>query len=398
MAIGRRGYNKLDAITSKSVAGDSLFGFVLTLVSSEAVSDIMDTALLALTPSSATKAMVAGIKDAIADEMEEYLDAQPLPKIRTAVVEFMGEDLNLKVTSAEFELELRIAAKIKDSGLCNGRSGLARLPHENWLLPPVVADEAWTTDEFLTSPFKAARRFAEDIFRTREVCCIADIRKLLGASSSELVRLDPTFVLELGFIEDKLMAQLAVHIEGSILACLPDVDHALSLQECDDKLQELMGTEAFRCAERSSQSQVEALREAITALRKSLPPSYELWSNDPFFTQALQRMQYFCRVPINEYDNTTGKEVVGKDAVRMKLAYVKKHVDEPETVSYSSFDDFFKFPWLITAGEQRDVRTMVEKVMGRTQAAGAAAKRHPRRSQRAVAKADASAVGCARFF
>ena len=393
-----KGLQQARRITSRSVAGDALFGFVLTLVSAEGVSDIMDTALLALNPSKATKATVSGIREAIADEMDEYLDAQTLPKVRTAIVEYMGVDVSIRVTSAEFELELRIASKIKTAALEIAKSGLARLPHENWLLPPVSDAEPWATDDFLTGPFKAARLFAQDIFRGREVCCISDIKKLIGSSAGELLRLDPTFVLELGFIEDHLSTQLASHIEHSIIACLPDEDHAVSLQECDARLEELMGTHACQCAERASQSQVEALKEAIAALRKSLPPAYELWCNDKFFTVALQRMQYFCRVAVGDFENNTGKEVVGKDAIRIKMTYVKKHQDEPDILTYASFDDFFKFPWLITAAEQRDVRVMVEKVMTRAQASSASSTRRPKKAAKPAPKVEPSSVGCARFF
>ena len=394
-----KGLPQARRMTSRSIACDSLFGFVLDLVGAEGVSEIMETALDVLSPCSASKATIAGIRDAVADELEDHAEAKSLPKSRNVVVQFLGYDLNLSVTGLEFELELRLAARVKAAGLMQRKSGLLRMPHEQWILPALL-DEDWETENYVVGAFKAARAFAADIFTAREVCCLADIRKLVMGSASELQKLDPTFVLELGFIEQKLAAVMAKHIEDAVMACLPSEQVAISVQQSDAMIEELMRKDAFLCSERASQSQVEAIREGIAQLKKTLPPAYELWSNDAFFQVALQRLQHFVRVPVNEFGNSTGKELTGGSAVRAKLQWVRAHIDVPEAVNYATFDDFRKFPWLISAGEQRDVRTMVEKVMTRSQrAAGAASsKSQAKRAPKPVAKAEPAAVGCARFF
>ena len=124
----------------------------------------------------------------------------------------------------------------------------------------------------------------------------------------------------------------------------------------------------LQCCDRPSQAQLDGVREAVSQLRKGRPPPYELWCNDPFFSKVLAAFQYLVKCEVGQYGNDTQQSVFGKDAIRYKLQWVRRNLDQGDQVTYASFDDLFRCPWLMTSAEQRDVKTMVEKVLSRSTA------------------------------
>ena len=250
--------------------------------------------------------------------------------------------------------------------------------------------------------FKRARAYAADVFKARPVSCIADVKKLLAAAGPDLVRMDATFSLELGYVDAMLTADMAKAVQLAMLRCLPSVTREVSMQEAEAKLEELASTSRLQCADRSSQSQLDAVREGLSQMRRSLPPSYELWANDGFFKSCLLAFSYFIRIAPGQYGNDSPKELLAREGLNAKLKWVRANLESAE-VSYATFDDFFKFTWLLGHSDQKDVKVMVEKVMARTQSSSASAaasseKKGSKRPKTSGVKKEATAVGCARFF
>ena len=121
-------------IVAQSVTGEVLFSFVLPLVSSDGLQDVMEQALTSFNPAHATVKMMSDVRDLLADEMDEMAESQTLPQSRVIKVKYMGHELSIRCSSIDYELEIRIAASIKMAALSSSASGLSRLPHEDWVL------------------------------------------------------------------------------------------------------------------------------------------------------------------------------------------------------------------------------------------------------------------------
>ena len=385
-------------VVAASVTGEALFSFVLSLVSTDSLQEVMDLALAALEPHAATKQMINGIREQLADDLDEFAEGTTLPKQRYVDVKFLGQTLSVRVSGLDFELELRIAAAVKTAALTRAASLLPRMPHESWVMPEPSA-EPFTTEAFIMGQFRSARAYAMDIFKARPPSCVGDVQKILGAASMDLLRLDPTYCLEIAYAEQKLSKDVAKAVEVAILRILPSASRSVTLAEAEVALDSLATSEMLNVADRSSQSQLEAVKEGLSQVRKSLAPSYELWANDAFFKQCLTSFGHFCRVPVGQYGNEGDKELVSKEAMQVKMAWVRKHVDNAELVTYAVLDDFFRYPWLLSAGDQKDVKSFVERVMARSQASSSTSgAKSAKRSKSQGVKKEAAPASCAKFF
>ena len=383
-------------VTTESAAGQVLFGFVQNLLSQESLSTLLLDTLVGFTGYSATKEVMQNFREQLRDDLDDYARSSSLARHRLVSIDFLHATLEVQVTGAPFELELRMLTRIKAAAILSADSGVPRLEYEKWVLPAPVHDKFEAPLDVISS-FKMARTLANDILQNHDLECVQDVQKLMSGASSDLLRLDASFAVELAYVATVLPKAVNDAMERCLLGALPSEEIAKDVGAVIAELELLKSSQLYGIASSQDRDKWKGLSEAMVNLQVNQAPAYELWASDPFFRRALHAVEHFVRVQPGEYGllASAPSALVGKAAMRRKYEWITANVDTDD-VTYASCDDLFRFPWLLSAQDQAKAKKLIERIVSKSS--------RVRASKRALApakaksSAKASAPGVLRHF
>ena len=131
---------------------------------------------------------------------------------------------------------MRLWAALKGRSLGYG-NGLELLPYESWMLPARTMEKTEVPAQLLAE-MQRAKLCAKEILNDTTIQDFATMVKVLIGSSGQLLSLDRSFKLELGFLQQNGEAAVQQAVEANILAVLPSATRASSLTQSYQALQD----------------------------------------------------------------------------------------------------------------------------------------------------------------
>ena len=205
---------------------------------------------------------------------------------------------------------------------------------------------------------------------SRKKWCPTNLPWPTGAST-DLVRIDPSFVVEQQFIQNHLAKSLQEAVEQEFLNCLPSSTRTVSLQQSLQKLEAYQESQACKVAGPESQRKGTAIADALKGMVNAAPPKYDLWQKDEYFNRVLQQFEWFLEVQPKQFKNGSAETLRGKRAFKRRLEWINENAEKSDTVQYKHFDEIFMFGWLLSADEMNVAKKLVDAILSRSATAAA---------------------------
>eukprot|EP00971_Amphidinium_carterae_P329437 6461886-Amphidinium_carterae.1 len=155
-------------------------------------------------------------------------------------------------------------------------------------------------------------------------------------------------------------------LQQSCMLCLPSVERATTVSDCQKKLVEITKSELWQFVEQSAHGEVEKVKKWVDSLERGFPPKVPAEHSSAFLLQAWRALGYFAReskrlkVKVSE-DKTETKDVpiFGAEALEMKFKLVKKKGD---TVTSDDIKLLVSTRHLLDDATNSELNTMSAKV------------------------------------
>ena len=147
------------------------------LTDQESLANLLQEGLVDFDGSKVTEQEMQHIRDKLSDDLKDYSRSSALARHRTVSIEFMGAPVEVQLSGAAFELELRMLARIKNNALMTSSAGLRRLLYETWMLEE-LGDHDFTCPATVLEPMQRARNYAGEIIDNHDLACVNDIQYL----------------------------------------------------------------------------------------------------------------------------------------------------------------------------------------------------------------------------
>ena len=273
-------------LVKKSQACMALFGFILDMLKADALETIFSEHLAKFDAYQVSDESLASLEAGLADTMEQYRSASALQKQRYIGVKWMDALVKVQISGVVAEFSLRKAALIKAAALSTRTSGLTPLLYERWLLES-QSDAKFEAPPGLLKPWQDARNYVADVLSRHQLQCVADVVKLVGSVSADVIRLDPSFTIELTFIQCHLESALQKAVQRSLMRCLPDEERRMTITESIEAVEKFCESEACQVSDQESHQKSKALLDALQTLAMKNAPAHELFAKDPWFAVVL---------------------------------------------------------------------------------------------------------------
>ncbi|CAE8633276.1 unnamed protein product [Polarella glacialis] len=275
---------------------------------------------------------------------------------RCIVIDFFGHAVrDLKVESPEEEVDLRIAAALKDC--CIGLVwGLELLSYERWLRagPNAVKCEV---ERCLMEGAAAARRLVAELIDDARISSFSEMAQIIVAKANSIACLDPTFRLELAFLS-QAESLVGAAIRTATLACLPDLSAkgAIAMDLAAIKLAELAKSEMVKRSNSASKGGLESVQMVVANMQRGISPELQAGHSD-HFVKVLDHCSMF-------FSHQTSKDgeaapLFGKPAV---IAYFQTLTDKHSAgaeVSVKEIEMLRPFWRLLAQGDIQQIQAIL---------------------------------------
>jgi hypothetical protein len=140
------------------------------------------------------------------------------------------------------------------------------------------------------------------------------LAQVILTSAPVLLNLDPSFKVELSWLQDGAYQALGLAIEQKIVECLPTKTVASTLSQTDAKLQALSVSQMVKLASRESQSSLQAVKMIIAKMNAGAAPADSIKVAGGLYSKLWTHLEYFV--------SYTGKTttIYGGSALKAKLS------------------------------------------------------------------------------
>ena len=251
--------------------------------------------------------------------------------------------LNLKiiVTSVAHEVELRIAATLKERAVDHGLLPPLWVEKEVSAATVVAAGAKLDIPDRMLRSWMAAREMCDSIGRKAPH---EQITSFLNAKKLQLQQLDASFDVEVGFWTSFKSASAEQACLAKLLACLPDAAAAATADRCQQQLRDLAKTPLCTFCGKGMESIVKEADEMLSAILSGIPPSWdERAISNASFKAVIDKLGNLCAFG----------QLRGGAAAKAKYDEVSKMSAEKwKSATLKDLETLLVYGWLLTK-EQR---------------------------------------------
>lgn len=345
--------SQLSRVVRCSKLGHLLFHFAFALVNNKAfaiqvqelVDEVMKQRLV-------TAAVVGDFRAKAQHIIKDFQADGHLVKREISVSFILGKKSPVELQSAELEAEVILHAALKKRALMQ-KNGLPRLVYEDALLPSPANEDCTISEEVLASML-AARQCAGDVLEGMEDASFADMGQALASMQAELMSLDRTFSLEIGFLTANLDEALAEALQKRILEVLPTASKAVSLSDAIMQLEKLMEADLVKRGGAAVASKLTAVIEVLNGLARAISPPPGMRSCAGFFQPIMARLPFFIRK-----DALAGAPALVAEFEAIEAAIAK----DAAAVKLNQLDILQAFKYLLPSDKQQCLGELVKKLV-----------------------------------
>lgn len=275
---------------------------------------------------------------------------------RSIDIEFFGCTLSMVVSSLTEEVDMRLAAAIKNIAI--GRpGGLEALSYEKWIKPLTKVKTLSIPKSLIEGP-EAARRLVSEIIADDRIASFAEVEQTIKAQSSSALVLDPTFRLELSFLSqaERLIGEC---VQRAILERLPGTSPEASpttMEHTSVRLAELQKSDMVRRSSCSAIGQLESVQLVIDNMMRGISPEVNANASS-FFVSVLDRCARFF-----EFDN--GKTTIkGKEGIQEYSKTLEAKFAQGTVVSVPEIERLRPFWWLLSKDQVVQIESMLDRAI-----------------------------------
>jgi hypothetical protein len=238
----------------------------------------------------------------------------------------LDAELCIQVDDVRFEAQLTVAALFHKAAL--GKThGLVPFAYESWVCNLPKGPEACPLNSESLQTYNAARRTFADMIETSGAATLAEMLELAKRKRTVSLEIDPTFILELAFLQTKVLELVDKHVSNQNYACLPISNLGKSFPQATGALESLLEAEVVKAASVPIQHKVESVIELISNLERGVAPKAGFGVGDTFFETVVARFDYFLEHTVEEKGSAG---VATKQKVLRGLAALRALFQETE--------------------------------------------------------------------
>ena len=286
-----------------------------------------------------------------------------LPQRRSVVMQYRGQDVQVRVLSVQEQVQLSFATVMKSIAV------------EAAQLVPLWVEQIFVKPDY-KCPYEA--KLPDSMFasasavRARLKRAVEDadavtgdlVKHCLQKAAAGLLVDDPTFKIEMAIIEEMVDEGTGKRIVSAILECLPSLDNHFEAETAALKLHSLASGEAMKLADRSSQEKLKVVQTVVNALVEQRPPDLKEVSKADWMLDIVTRLQFFLRAPVEE--GSANPPVNGSAAIEPLLAALTASL-AAGTVTMSDIAPLNCFSWLLSKEQKQQADALVTSVSDRWQ-------------------------------
>ena len=303
------------------------------------------------------------------------LGHQKFAKLPTTLA-FMNEPIKVQVECPQDEWDFRLAACMKACAF-NSRTWKP-LKYELLINDPGSLPDIPTVVQIPAKHLQrmiSARDTLEEAIEN-ETTVSGMIKKAVKISTS-LKKLDRTFCLDLGYLEQRLEIALRKKVEDMTMACLPEVEDEFTYKESMKRLAVLRKSRQYiACVE--LQGDIVSIEALVCTLAKGYAPKVHTLSNyTTFFKRGLKRVENFFRMEHNvQKAIEDGKgdgplQTSDRRGISALLGTFKMLEDgaapgatTPTTITVADLKPLKLFPWVFTKTQHAQLARFIQVYQG----------------------------------
>jgi hypothetical protein len=377
------------AAVCRHKVGLKMFGFAQNEVLTESVTQVLIDVLdeLLKPGCKVTSAFLSELQEAAMEATEGIEGACNLRKRRVRV-QYLGASIEVTVNSANEELDLRIAARLKLWGLASGQ--LASFLSETDLGDPTDVVIGSVAEELLYKT-KMCRDKANKLWS--EHSNAADVEVVKQLLSSFFRSVDPTSVLEVSFLWQMVDSAGEQALYAKVRALLPTAD--VDKQQFTPKatiagIEGIEKLQLYKMSSRSVQGHIQAVKGIVAALAQNRAPKIPKGQQTSFMSGCLNRIEHFCRCKVSVKGVTVEKS--GRDAAVEKMRQLREKRASEAGTTMDDVADVVPWQWMLSEADRGFLDAELTKAVKQAGGEVAAASS----SKRGAASAKAAATKKAR--
>ena len=347
-------------LTSSSALGAALFGFAAALVHAAVFEDQIQGEIQKALKSDVSLAVVNDLKLRCLTFASDLKRSTVTGQKRTISVTFAAEKLQLVVADVALEIHLRLMAAVKSEALLCGH--VKRLPYELWVLPSVHSHASIKIDPDVLAECAQCRAQAAEMLQESGAETFMDMKRVLSKNAAVLTTLDPSFRLELSFLEDRAEEVLKQKVQNELLELLPSPKKQSGMVQCLAKVQELSKSDLISYAPPAVKAMAASLEEIVAGLVKGVGPDNNVAASSGFFKAVMLRLPYFLSEEIAEEGGGV-KMLQGAAALAAQMDKMAVKMQKQDAVRLADLQQFQSFKFLMDAQQKDQLSKWVKNVL-----------------------------------
>lgn len=225
----------------------------------------------------------------------------------------------------------------------------------------VLPQPKMTFDPELLDQYQLARTSMDTELSKASLPTPSAWHEFLTAKRSLWWMRDPTFSLEIAFIQDLAGPLGGEMLVAQALDCLPGATpHALNLASVAESLRALEASKAWLFSNPQSRGIVGALLAIVVAMERGEGPAASQFPRGSKMEAAGERLALFCR---GEKSSPSAAPMVlyGAAAARLNLAKVQKSIADATLCDLTAVTNCQVFRWLLSVEEAANFDMLSEK-------------------------------------